>query len=76
MASYRLYCLDGASRFLKAEWLEAVDDVMAVVVARDMSRQSVMCELWAGNRLVARFDGEFEMSFVANAENDGDKAVR
>lgn len=76
MATYRLYCLDGASRFLKAEWLEANDDVMAMVLARDMARQSVRCELWAGNHLVARFDGESELSSHANAETGGDRADR
>lgn len=55
MGAYRLYCLDGADQFASAEWIEAADDAAAVEAAQDL-RQGRKCELWKGDRLVARMD--------------------
>lgn len=53
MASYRLYCLDGVGKVASAEWLDAEDDDAAIEAAK-RQRQGRTCELWQGQRLVAR----------------------
>jgi len=53
--AYRLYRLDGAGRFSAAEWIKAEDDSGALAAARAIDR-SGPCELWQGNRLIARID--------------------
>lgn len=53
MASYRLYCLDGAGRIDLAEWIEADSDAHAVAQARELKDGALRCEVWAGRRLVA-----------------------
>ena len=55
MATYRLYCLDGLSKVVSAEWIEAEDDGRAVELAKDMT-DAMKCELWQGDRLIARLD--------------------
>jgi hypothetical protein len=55
VATYRLYCLDGLSKVVSAEWIEAEDDGRAVELAKDMA-DAMKCELWQGDRLVARLD--------------------
>ncbi len=55
MASYRLYCLDGAGKIATAEWLQADDEADAVRQARDR-KLTIPCEVWDRNRLVARID--------------------
>ncbi len=57
MASYRLYCLDGASRIGLAEWIEANSDEHALVLARDLKPDALKWETWEGKRLVARLSG-------------------
>jgi hypothetical protein len=52
MASYRLYCLDGAGHIGLAEWLEAEDDAEALALARVLKRNALKCEVWLDNRLV------------------------
>ena len=55
MPHYRLYCLDGAGKIAKAEWLEAADDAAALDELR--SRQyPFKCELWDRERLVGRVE--------------------
>ena len=53
MATYRLYCLDGVGKVVSAKWIEAADDKAATEAAEAMS-DGRMCELWNGERLVAR----------------------
>ena len=55
MASYRLYCLDGANKVASADWIEADDDEGAIAVAKDI-HDGFECEVWQGGRLVARLD--------------------
>jgi hypothetical protein len=57
MASYRLYCLDGAGRISLADWIEADSDDHAIAQARVIKRGAQKCEVWQLNRLVARIDG-------------------
>jgi hypothetical protein len=53
MPDYRLYCLDGANKINRAEWLDAKSDEDAIMIARSLE-EPVDCELWSGTRLVAR----------------------
>ena len=53
MTGYRLYGLDGVNKVSSGEWFEAEDDEAAIEVAKKMM-DGHDCELWAGNRLVAR----------------------
>jgi hypothetical protein len=55
VASYRVYCLDGASKVTSAEWLDAADDAAAVKRVRK-EHEGEKCELWDGPRLVAMLD--------------------
>ena len=55
MADYRLYCLDGAGKFIKAHDIEATDDEEALELARQM-KLPVKCELWQHGRMVAVLD--------------------
>ena len=55
MASYRLYCLDGAGRIGFAEWIEASDDAEALRQARALKSGALRCEVWESNRLVGHF---------------------
>ena len=50
---YRLYCLGGDGKITAADWIDAESDESAIAIARDM-KKSVDCEIWKGNRLVAR----------------------
>ena len=52
MRDYRLYCLNGLGKITAAEWVRAVDDKEAVILARAM-RKLDNCELWDGSRRVA-----------------------
>ena len=56
MTSYRVYCLDGVGSISLADWIEAEDDVRAVRHAREMKNGALRCEIWQGQRLVARLD--------------------
>ena len=58
MVAYRVYCLDGVNRVQGAEWVEAPDDEVAITLARGVMRESPKCEVWDGNRLVARLTSE------------------
>jgi hypothetical protein len=50
---YKLYCLDGDGKITRSDWIDAQSDDEAVEIARAMNK-SVDCEIWRGNRLVAR----------------------
>lgn len=56
MPSYRLYCLDGAGRISLADWINAETDEEAVTIARRIEHGARKCEIWQGNRLVAKLD--------------------
>ncbi len=58
MADYRLYCLDGSNRIHFAEWIQAVSDEEAVARAHELRPDSLKCELWEKERLVARLTPE------------------
>jgi hypothetical protein len=53
MASYRLYCLDGAGSISFADWIQAEDDTHALAQARELKQGALRCEVWEGNRFVA-----------------------
>jgi hypothetical protein len=50
---YRLYCLGGDGNITRSDWIDALSDDEAIAIARGMEK-SVDCEIWEGNRLVAR----------------------
>jgi hypothetical protein len=56
--SYRLYCLDARGHISMAEWIEATDDQDAIRQAQTLKRDAQKCEVWDGNRLVARLDSQ------------------
>jgi len=53
VASYRLYCLNGVGKVVSAQWLDADNDDAAIEAA-EKSFEQHPCELWQGQRLVAR----------------------
>jgi len=50
---YKLYCLGGDGKITRSDWIDAQSDDEAIAIARAMEK-SVDCEIWKGNRLVAR----------------------
>lgn len=58
MASYRIYCLDGAGHIALAEWIEAENDAQAIAKARATHESALRCEVWQGQRLVATLAAE------------------
>ena len=57
MKAYRIYCLDGASRFVRADWLEAVNDATALTEAKSLD-ECFRVEVWDRDRLVGRIERE------------------
>lgn len=57
MADYRLYCLDGDKHISSGEWIGAMNDAEAIVLAK-AKRLNVSAELWERNRLVARIPAQ------------------
>ncbi|HEY8433624.1 MAG TPA: hypothetical protein VIK68_03315 [Sphingomicrobium sp.] len=53
LGEYRLYCLDQNRHIAHGEWFAADDDdhAIALVTAK---RLGIHCELWSGNRMVAK----------------------
>jgi hypothetical protein len=51
--TYRYYRLDGFGHLHLAEWFEAEDDERAVGLIEQMQSDG-RCEIWQGNRLVAK----------------------
>jgi hypothetical protein len=41
-----------------AEWIDAADDADAVRQAQVLKQNARKCEVWDGNRLVARLDAQ------------------
>ena len=56
MAEYRIYAWDGLGRIDFAEAILAESDLLALAKVREMSPTTLKCELWKGNRLVAKAD--------------------
>ena len=56
VAAYRIYEMDGAGRFSKAEWIEAGTDEAALATARARTRSEAF-EVWQGGRLVGKSEG-------------------
>jgi hypothetical protein len=55
VSDYRLYCLDGVNKVASADWIEADDDQTAIEAATER-HDGHECEVWQGQRLVARLD--------------------
>jgi hypothetical protein len=53
--SYRICCYDAARHVVSQDWIEAVSDVEAIAKAEAL-RYGTQCELWDGNRMVARLE--------------------
>ena len=56
MQVYRVYCLDGADRFMRAEHIEAPTDEEAVRRASVAVGDALKYEIWERDRLVQRID--------------------
>ena len=55
VASYRVYCLDGAGRISLADWIEAENDQEALACARSLKDGARRCGVWQGIRMVGTF---------------------
>ena len=55
MKPYRVYCFDGASRIVSAEWIEAANDADALKAARELM-DCFRMEVWEKERLVGRLE--------------------
>jgi hypothetical protein len=55
VTNYRIYCLDGSNKVASAGWLEADCDEDAMEQVRER-HDGFKCEVWDGQRLVARID--------------------
>lgn len=51
MPDYRLYCIDGAGRFIRSREFSAASDEEAIEIARAMKLPD-RCELWQRSRMV------------------------
>ena len=58
MAAYRVYCMDGVNKVVRAEWVEAESDEEALSAARELMGECVKCEIWQGQRLVAKLSAD------------------
>jgi len=50
---YKLYYLGDDGKITRSDWIDAQTDEEAVAIAQAMEK-NVDCEIWKGNRLVAR----------------------
>lgn len=55
MTQYRVYCFDGASRIIRADWIAAPDDEQALSSAHEFDG-CFRKEIWDRERLVGRID--------------------
>ena len=67
MASYRIYCLDGAGKIGFADWFEAAGDEAAIVEARRIRPDASGCEVWHRERMIARTNAEGRFERIAAA---------
>ena len=58
MVAYRVYLLDGVNRFTRAEVVEAASDEEATRQARNLMNGFVKCEIWNGEKLIARMSAD------------------
>lgn len=56
MAQYRLYCLNGDGGIGMAESIEAATDEQAIAIARALKRDTLKCEVWSLDGLVATLE--------------------
>ncbi len=61
LKSYRVYCYDGVSKIVSADWLQAASDEDAIEKARAAGFGS-KCEVWDERRMVAKLDDERRMA--------------
>lgn len=54
MKMYRVYCFDGGSRIVGAEWIEAANDAEALQAAKD-AFDCVRVEVWDRGRFAGRY---------------------
>jgi hypothetical protein len=54
---YRLYCLNRVGHIGSGEWVEAAGDAEAIMIVRAKELEAP-CELWLGNRLIARIPAQ------------------
>jgi hypothetical protein len=55
--TYRVVCYDAANKLVTADLIEAASDEEAVAKA-EAAGYGDKCEIWHGNRLVARLEAE------------------
>ena len=55
--TYRIYCYDHRQKIVSADWLDARDDEAAVAEATAKGFGS-QCEIWNGERMVAKLPEE------------------
>lgn len=54
MKRYRIYCFDVGSKIVSTDWIEAVNDAEAIVVAKK-PMDCFTVEIWDGERRVGRY---------------------
>ena len=54
MKEYRVFCLDGVNRFVRAETIEADNDEIAIEKARSVAGDCIHFEVWQHDRIVKR----------------------
>jgi hypothetical protein len=57
LTTYRLFCMDWFGKIMGVDTIEAANDEEAVEIARELDL-GIKCEVWDGQRLVARIDRE------------------
>jgi len=64
---YRVYCFDGGSRIIKADWIEAFNDAQALQEAKSAMPDCFRTEVWDRDRLVGRIEPRSRPEFQASA---------
>jgi hypothetical protein len=57
LKTYRIYCFDAALKMLNTDMIEAASDE-AVITHAETAGFGSKCEIWDGQRLVARLEAE------------------
>ena len=55
--TYRVYCYDSTNQRLDADLIKADSDEQ-IIAKVEAGNYGTMCEIWDGNRLVARLEAE------------------
>ena len=58
MKTYRVYCFDGGSRIMNADWIEAVNDAEALHLATKRF-DCFRLEVWDRERFAGRYQREW-----------------